>query len=391
MFGPFVLLCLCSAGWWCVLKNHLKGTINCPLRDPQGSPSSVMMVGPTVVIICEAGAAASSTEVIRGDLTVDLGPDSDPEQQDDKNTGAAAASGEPAAPHWVEQVASSVASERPQDVVTDVAVMAAREHHDGETALAGASPAAPQGDEPPDDDDQQSMRWFRREGVPCKVWIHRTGDLFQTLTPDVKSSDDALMELTSMRMQVLSEKGLSGASFLDTDDRREVVRRYFRSWLGRESRSVLDELWRRCETADAYHRTLQSNFRVHTFQFFGGLPWMHWYAALGDVPDELIAVVNEYISAVVRKDADRAPAVTPQRGPRLSERNRAIRTGEDAERIPPHRGVQHKASEGKALRKAARHLGKQMETEKEKWRQGRSQMSWSQWQSLVRRYQDSIF
>ncbi len=133
-------------------------------------------------------------------------------------------------------------------------------------------------------------------------------------------------------------------------------------------------------STQAVARTNLSNFRTACFERFGGLPWLAWYLAIGDIPPELVDYVNEFISDKVRAEAQREPSRRPVPGPKLSARSAAIRAGESP---PPKVGVQHTVVEAKQARKRAKALDKQVERAEEEWRAGTSSMGWRRWASLL--------
>ena len=254
---------------------------------------------------------------------------------------------------------------------------------DDEPTGAGlAAPAAARGeptlDVPMDDiddkDDKAVVGRLRREGLPSHVLVQRKGDLFQYLHPDVREVEECLSVVFLLRAAKVTEVSQDNDAILGSKERKEVVQQYFKYWLDQQDARKLCELRDRIGTQDGDTRTLVRNFRTFVFSRFGGLAWLHWYVAIGDVPPELVLMANLHIQRVIRDEAGREPASSAQPEPRSSERNRAIRAGEEA---PPLRGVNRKISEGKALRKQAQVLDKKIAKEMQLHREGRSQMSWA--------------
>ena len=101
----------------------------------------------------------------------------------------------------------------------------------------------------------------------------------------------------------------------------------------------------------ALARTMASNFRTAMFHIFGGLPWLTWYLAIGDVPEDLVQLANDYLTQQAQDLGGRKATTQPHPNPKLSARGWAMRKGET---LPLRTGVQHKISQGKELRKKRR-------------------------------------
>ena len=146
----------------------------------------------------------------------------------------------------------------------------------------------------------------------------------------------------------------------------------------------LRELRGRTATDDVFGRTVASCFRTYCFQRFGGLGWVHWYAALGDVSPELVKLVQEHISRVIRTEARSEPTAAATGDPRLSARSAAMRAGENA---PPLRGVQHAVTLGKKLRKEAKNLDNRIAKLHEAFYRGEPTVSWWAWNLMLQNRQ----
>ena len=155
---------------------------------------------------------------------------------------------------------------------------------DSPDASRGASGADKVGDM-----DQEDCKNLRRQGLPSTVWVQRAGDVFVHLCADQREASDALTELTMLRLLRLRKDGLSDDGYLEPAARKEVVKGLCKMWMERpDTKQALQELRGRTTAEDAFGRTVASNFRTHCFQRFGGLGWVHMYAALGDVSPELV-------------------------------------------------------------------------------------------------------
>jgi hypothetical protein len=92
------------------------------------------------------------------------------------------------------------------------------------------------------------------------------------------------------------------------------------------------------------------------YERFGGLARATWYAAIGDIPDEIFNLANEYVAQRILKFAARQPRTEgkhPQ--PRLSKRAPAASQGAP---MPEKHGVQHEDTEARKARRVAKALGK---------------------------------
>jgi hypothetical protein len=87
---------------------------------------------------------------------------------------------------------------------------------------------------------------------------------------------------------------------------------------------------------DAIERTRSAYFRAAATTYFGGIDWYYCFVALGDIPAEMITLINRDRRETARK-----------RG--LNERT----------------GVVHKVSEPKALREEAKLEAKKLQKEEE--------------------------
>ena len=117
---------------------------------------------------------------------------------------------------------------------------------------------------------------------------------------------------------------------------------------------------------EAHARNMRSQLRVAMFHVYGGSDWMNFLLALGGdgINEDLVACYNDEID---RRTPGGAHGCEAHVGPRLSERSLAVAQGTWP--LPPVRGVQHKQSEAKLARMAARDLDKKLEgaqTETEK-------------------------
>jgi hypothetical protein len=227
---------------------------------------------------------------------------------------------------------------------------------------AAAAEGAGEEDAEVDETDRQDDEKLplRRDGFPARTFAERNGDLFKTLS--MPKADVHLDKLAEIRAAKLRSRGWDEVDgYLKLDAAQEVVKEYRTSVWSREPEQTAkeEELRRRCSSKEDVQRTVASNFRTAMYERFGGLPWMTWYVATGDVDDVLVDLVNEHISQQVRDKGHREPSTSgPHPAPKLSARNAATSAGQVA---PPHRGVQHTVTEAKEARKKAKALEKYVE------------------------------
>jgi hypothetical protein len=225
-------------------------------------------------------------------------------------------------------------------------------------AAAAAEGAGEQDAEVDEKDDVKLT--LRQDGFPARTFAERNGDLFKTLT--MHKADVHLNVLAGLRAAKLRAENRDEVDgYLQLAEAQEVVKEYRSSVWSREpeQRAKEEALRRRCNSKEDVQRTVTSNFRTAMYERFGGLPWMIWYVATGDVDDALVDLVNAHITQQVRIKGSREPSTTgPHPNPKLSARNAATRAGQQT---PPHRGVQHTVTEAKEARKKAKGLEKQVE------------------------------
>ena len=130
-----------------------------------------------------------------------------------------------------------------------------------------------------------------------------------------------------------------------------------------------------------------SCFRTALYERFGGLPWVQWFLAIGDLPDDLFNLATEYNLAKVR-EANREPRRenAPHPNPKLAPRAHAASHGLP---LPNKQGVQHELTQAKKARKQARYVSSQVEAAEAAWSSGTSSMRSWEWRSLKRKQQDT--
>ncbi len=231
---------------------------------------------------------------------------------------------------------------------------------------------AEQGEVPPDASQGDTGR-MRRDGLPCRALVDRSGDLFVAFDTSARTASEALRHVTQLRLRALGPAG-DPDDYLSMVQQKWVAKEYQEAWLREpENAAKLDELRQRCKTEDAIKRTIASNYRVACFQRFGGQPWLYWYIAIGDIPSDLVNLVNEHIGQRIR-EAGREPSSVQQPGPWLSRRSLAASQGAD---VPPPTGVQHTLSQAKVARKWAKTMDKKVNSN------SYTRMPWWQWTKML--------
>ena len=99
-----------------------------------------------------------------------------------------------------------------------------------------------------------------------------------------------------------------------------------------------------------YARNLRSYWNTAQFNDFGGVLWLTLLCSLGFINAEIVTFVSRVVEKRIR-EAGRQPSEGPLTGPRQSKRAQAATLGND---LPPVMGIQHKMSEAKKQREAAK-------------------------------------
>ena len=267
---------------------------------------------------------------------------------------------------------------------------AAKEPPQAAAARNTAAPAAPA---PAAAQEPRERRFFRRQGMPCNIFVERSGDLY-TVCANVSRAmwRERMCEVLALRHAKLRELGKSLTDSLDAGPRQEVIRTLKEAWKARQGEE-LRIVWERSRTYDIFNRAVSSRFQAYCYQIFGGMQWLQIFVALGCIPNRVVIYVNQHIAYVLaREKTGRNPSFYPTEGipgPRLSERNAAIASGVAPEDAPPIRGVQHKVAESNKLRKHYKRTKKAYEAAVASWEAGRGPwLSFSKWQRWQREVED---
>ena len=88
------------------------------------------------------------------------------------------------------------------------------------------------------------------------------------------------------------------------------------------------------------------------YERFGGVAWATWYAAIGDIPDEIFDLANDHVAQRILRFAGRQPRTEGKHPkPRLSKRGLAASQGAP---MLAKQGVQHLETEAKKARRQAK-------------------------------------
>ena len=245
------------------------------------------------------------------------------------------------------------------------------------------SPAAPQGS-----NDEEKATDFPRGLGQGFATVELLGDLYERRICTSDPPPHSWPLLLALRESKLDQMGYAPSDYLHFASVQQVIREYRVRWLGEaDTGAKVAELQSRCKTTNAQTRTLHSNFRTALYERFGGLPWVQWFVAIGDLPEDLFSLAAEYNLAKVR-EANREPRRenTPHPCPKLAPRAQAASLGQP---LPDKQGVQHYLTQAKKARKQARYVSSQVEAAEAAWSAGTSTMRWWEWDRLLRKQQDT--
>ena len=192
-----------------------------------------------------------------------------------------------------------------------------------------STPAAPDSSNP-----------LRRQGLPCRRIVSRSGDVFVRVG-DMTSILTAIKDVLDVRKEQLwTEKhstdpfgGLithSGWTVLRREGQLAAFTRLQAQWCDHHGARYLEQHAERARASTpdwglndmpngARERVLRGYFKTHLFENFGGQHWVKFLIAIGEVPPEAVDATNKIIDHRIRLDKDRQgppteealPATTP--------------------------------------------------------------------------------
>jgi hypothetical protein len=164
----------------------------------------------------------------------------------------------------------------------------------------------------------------------------------------------------------------SPKAFLPKKTQKDIQNRLFEDWREEEDTTWAKSPLRRIGSKDAIARCELSYWKTTQDHRYGGQMWLRFLIALGDIPSDLVILVNEEVSKKVVAGESRQATHQPSDGARKSDRNRASPPG----------GVCHNTSAAKVAREEAKRQEKQMKAQESQYQQGKSNMSWSSWRDM---------
>ena len=118
--------------------------------------------------------------------------------------------------------------------------------------------------------------------IDCGPRIHANNGFF----------NGALAELFALRMKHIKSKNLHRDGHLPPDERKRVVKDFYDLWLQKKDTNT--QMREGCDD-------VASCFRTYCSDMFGGLLWVHLFAALGDISPSLVKLVQQRISEMISK------------------------------------------------------------------------------------------
>ena len=219
--------------------------------------------------------------------------------------------------------------------------------------------------------------------------MERVGDLFERTIWTSSLPAHTWLLLEELRHNKLHQLGRNQEDYLEFSRAQEVIREYRSHWMKEpETVQQAQALHVRCPTQSAVSRTMQSCFRTMLYERFGGLPWVQWYIAIGDLPDDLFRLATAYNLERVA-EAGREPRTErePHPYPKLAPRALAASQGLD---LPQKKGVQHTLTEAMIARRQAKYLQSKVDLALWAWEQGSSRMTRREWNDLKRKSEEHI-
>ena len=218
---------------------------------------------------------------------------------------------------------------------------------------------------------------FRRNGLPRRALVDRTGDLW--IVSSEREQLDTISHVLALRLQKLRELGFDEQDMLPWPAQQEIQKALFEEWLEEPLGSEMRRRWSQ-GTSDTRIRNIGSAWKTTQFHRYGGQVWLRILIALGDIPNVIIGICNEIVAEKVRQ-AQREPTTGLVEGPRLSARSLAASQGQ----VPPP------VQAAKRAREQAKRTQKKLLLIKDQWRNGAGRgasMSWAHWNALERQLED---
>ena len=220
-----------------------------------------------------------------------------------------------------------------------------------------------------------------------KVEVGRSGILFST-----EVAVETIAKILAMRDRYPEvgqyHDGLRARTtpivVMPMDMQKSLQRQAMDMWF-KENPNIKAELNRKCVNRTQHARTARMVYRRACFKMCGGIEWMNFLLAVGDINDLLISCAKqastELVEARKRKlgDAYREPEVWQ---PAAFQRREDRAASASSAGLPKFKGVVHNVAKSKQLRTAGHRLDKQIAKQKAAWDAGESNMSWHAWRQL---------
>lgn len=218
--------------------------------------------------------------------------------------------------------------------------------------------------------DDAEVKQLRRQGLPSNALVEREGDLFVYRLGGVADWVAVALAARSAALSKVEAHGLNDGDVLPYTIRKVAVQEIFDAWCQEErpmalfARQVQVDLPRPV----AYQQTRQA-FRASMHARFGGFTWLHLLVAAGAIDTDMVAAVNEEISAVVALREGRTAGHAAVGGP--APRGRPAGPTD--------------AKRAKSAREVAKRLDREVTRAGRDWSKGDETMSRRQWYDLLAR------
>ena len=198
----------------------------------------------------------------------------------------------------------------------------------GDRAAGGPATVASQAEDGPAAGQEASrlprgLDWTR-------IAVQKSGDRFVRFTVEQVNIQEQWLRLWDLRIAKCSVLRLQADEPLPYSSVIEVIREFRAEWEQQDkTRQQRRDLEERCCNMNVANRTWESVWRTRMYQLCGGTAWATWFVAIGDLPDDLFGIANEYWNDRVEAltgESDREPGV-PHPKPRLAPQALARQEG----------------------------------------------------------------
>ena len=204
------------------------------------------------------------------------------------------------------------------------------------------------------------------------VWIVSDRDTYHKLRAVLEVRDRLLaragLEPSAMLPFAFQKEGQASlrSAWMETDDGREWVASQVKFAAHMSALNSAD--WKNTDP-QLEIRLTNSIWRKQQYLDFGGSIWAHLLLALGDIPDDLVEMVNQENQSRRLKNREAA-----QTGVDLSSQGQAESAGKRKRRVErgePEVGINHEPSEGRKARQWAQWFDKEIHNQNMLWKGSR--------------------